>query len=115
MFFFSGIKWKEWYAPPNFKPAYVSNLTVQCNVVIPTLNVKDCDSDTKYGYCLFNLKQDPCEIYDLSAHLPKTFDMLKRRMEDLRISMIQSRRNTTLDPLANPKLSNGVWEPWITL
>ena len=61
------------------------------------------------------MKYDPCEIYDLSKYLPKTLDMLKMRMEDLRMSMIQSRRNTTLDPQANPKLSNGVWEPWITL
>ena len=64
-------------APPNFKPAHLSNLTVQCNAVIPTSNVKDCDSDTKYGSCLFNLKYDPCEIYDMSKYLPKTLDMLK--------------------------------------
>ena len=31
------------------------------------------------------------------------------------MSMIQLLRNTALDPLANPKLSNEVWQPWITL
>ena len=110
-----GFPWDNWYAPPNFNPKSLDDLTVKCNAKIPTTNITNCKSDTKYGYCLFNLKDDPCEINDLSEMHPEILQQLKSRLDYYRTTMVPPRINLTDDPLSNPKIHNGVWEPWINL
>ena len=88
-------------------------MTVKCNAEIPMANITNCKSNTKYGYCLFNLKEDPCEINNLSEIYPEVLQKLKSRLDYYRATMVPPLINKTNDPLSNPKLHHGVWEPWI--
>ena len=76
-----GFPWDEWYAPPNFSLKSLEDLTVKCNAEIPTTNIANCKSNTKHGYYLFNLKEDPCEINDLSVMHPEILQQLKSRLD----------------------------------
>ena len=76
-----GFPWDDWYAPPNFNPKSLEDLTMKCNAEIPTANITNCKSNTKYGYCLFNLKEDPCEVNDLSVMHPEILQQLKSRLD----------------------------------
>ena len=111
-----GFPWDEWYAPPNFSLKSLEDLAVKCNAEIPTTNIANCKSNTKYGYYLFNFKEDPCEINDLSVMHPAILQQLKSRLDQYRTAIVSPGIiNITVDPLSNPKLNNGVWEPWINL
>ena len=46
---------------------------------------------------------------------PDMLQKLKSRLDYYRTTMAPPRINLTDDPLSNPKLHNGVWEPWINL
>lgn len=72
-------------------------------------NVSSCKPPK---FCVFNLKDDPCEYHDLSEKRPDILKYLMEKLNGYRASMVPSRHNFTIDPLANPKLHNGVWEPW---
>ena len=109
-----GFPWDDWYAPPNFSSKSLEDLTVKCNAEIPTTNITNCKSNMKYG-CLFNLKEDLCEINDLSAMHPEILQQLKSRLDYYRTAIGSPHINITVDLLSNPRLHNGVWEPWINL
>ena len=115
MCYILGLPWDDWYAPPNFNPKSLEDLTVKCNAEIPRANITNCKSDTKYGYCLFNLKENPCEINDLSEIYPEVLQKLKSKLDYYRITMVPPRLNVMDDPSSNPKLHNVVWKPWINL
>ncbi|XP_057307731.1 arylsulfatase B-like isoform X1 [Hydractinia symbiolongicarpus] len=112
-----GNYWDGWYPPPqshrktktvNYKPLAAS---VQCGKA--PVNVTHCTR--KHGYCLFNIKEDPCEYHDLSKEYPDIFKQMLARLDEYRMTMVPPRNNKTVDPLSNPKLHNGVWKPWVTL
>ena len=123
MYFFKGIYWDGWYPPPTMiesrrkmlkdeHSSLKTTFSVDCGGPVPK-NVTHC---TKLdGYCLFNIKEDPCEFNDLSKVHPDILQALLTRLDEYKSTMVPPRNNMTIDPLANPKLHNGVWVPWIKL
>ena len=67
-------------------------------------NIMNCKSNAKYEYCLFNLKEDPCEMNDLSEMHPEMLQQLKSKLDYYKTTMVLPLINTTDDPLSNPKL-----------
>ncbi|XP_002157149.3 arylsulfatase B isoform X1 [Hydra vulgaris] len=106
-----GNYWDGWYPPPSFNEqsnnsfSYLSS-TVKCGHDIPIV-INHCDS-----YCLFHIDEDPCEINDLSKKFPEVLAELINRLNTYRQSMVPPRNNMTIDPRSDPKLHNGVWQPW---
>ena len=100
-----------WYPPPEISDNNeVQDYHIYCSP--PPSTIRSCDGSTG-NLCLFNLKNDPCEYHDLSASNPHIYQFMLNRLKFYNESMVPSRRNTYRDPLADPKLHNGVWEPWI--
>lgn len=110
-----GEHWDGWYPPPgNATPSdehQVDQLSVKCGEI--PKNVTHCTNE--HGYCLFNVKNDPCEFNDLSKENPEVLEEMLFKLEAYKASMVPARNNLTVDPLSDPKLHNGAWMPWITL
>ncbi|XP_047128306.1 arylsulfatase B isoform X1 [Hydra vulgaris] len=99
-----------WYPPPEISNE-IEEYDVHCSP--PPLLPRSCDKkDGKL--CLFNIKYDPCEYIDLSASNPHIYQFMLERLNFYNKSMVESRRNTFRDPLADPKLYNGVWKSWVS-
>ena len=114
--------WDGWYPPPqathyerrkNAGHIYFEKTvaSVKCGKI--PQNVTHCSKS--HGYCLFNIKNDPCEFNDLSHVYPAIFQEMLNKLNDYKTTMVPPRNNKTVDPLSNPKLHNGVWVPWINL
>ena len=112
-----GGYWSGWFPPPDVdinaehanKP--MNDAVLKCG---PKPENVTLDCTAKHGPCLFNIKNDPCEYKDLSKDLPEVFNALLDRLDGYRGSMIKPRNNFTDDPLSNPKLHGGSWEPWLS-
>lgn len=114
--------WDGWYAPPGGQSAhdedeYIrfqsnNNYVVRCGLKPANISTTCFKAP---NFCLFNITEDPCEYHDLSETYPKILEQLKTRLELYQEGMVPARRNTTVDPRCNPKLYNGVWQPWIQL
>ena len=106
-------QWSGWLAPPeanehtSYLDPLVRDATIKCGPV-PKNSTLSC-SDV----CLFNIIEDPCEYNDLSKVLPDILNSLLERLNGYASSMVTPRNNNTVDPLSNPKLHGGSWEPWI--
>lgn len=96
----------KWFAPPDTNDT--SNSVIKCGE--KPANVPKCTSP---NYCLFNIKDDPCEYNDLSEKFPDILESLKEKLDSYRASQVPRRYNGTMDPLSDPKLRNGVWDPWM--
>lgn len=113
-----------WYPPPEvpienetndyirFKPN--SGSRVNCGRPLPK-TAKHCGGRNSTHFCLFNLRDDPCEVEDLAGRYPDVFQALMTKLEAYKSKMVPARRTMIIDPRSNPKLHNGVWEPWIKL
>ncbi|XP_057307730.1 arylsulfatase B-like [Hydractinia symbiolongicarpus] len=111
-----GKYWDGWYAPPQVQNKELVekmfvDASVQCGEVPE--NVTHCTKE--HGYCLFNIKEDPCEYHDLSKEYPDIFKQMLSRLDEYRKTMVPPRNKNIVDPLSNPKLHNGVWQPWVKL
>lgn len=113
--------WQGWYAPPevttdgseeifeNGVQHSARGSVIECGE--KPQNVSKCYKAP--NFCLFNIKDDPCEYHDLSEKHPDILASLVEKLNGYRGSMVPPRNNYTADPLANPKLYNGVWQPWM--
>jgi len=106
-------KWSGWLIPPEADVNIENNNHVLKGAVIkcgpvPANVTLDCS-----GVCLFDISKDPCEYKDLSKVLPALLDSLLDRLNAYSASMVKPRINETDDPLSNPKLHGGSWEPWV--
>jgi hypothetical protein len=61
--------------------------------------------------CLFNLKDDPCERYNLAEQYPRLYERMKRKFEEYRVRVVPP-RNKPRDERANPQLYGGEWVNW---
>ena len=111
-----------WYAPPEVtgQEDFVQESTNEKIRFEPSPQIT-CNNKPSYithcggkqdKPCLFNLKNDPCEYYDLSKQHPDIYKMMLDRLEDYRRKMTPSRRTTYTDPNADPKLHRGQWISW---
>ena len=107
--------WDGWYAPPQVtedEDYFHSQSVVDCGIK-PANVSKNCFKAP--NFCLFNIAQDPCEYNDLSEKFPDILQQMVVRMKYYENGMVPAKRNETNDPQANPKLYNGVWQPWVKL
>ncbi|XP_065663200.1 arylsulfatase J isoform X9 [Hydra vulgaris] len=107
---FEGLKnWDGWYPPPSYNESMNDSLnssTVKCGHDFPVV-INHCDD-----YCLFHVVEDPCEIVDLSKKFPDVLATMMYRLNIYKQSMVPPRNNMTVDSRSDPKLHNGVWQPW---
>lgn len=61
--------------------------------------------------CLFNIREDPCELVDLSAVRPLVAMSLSQSLERWRRTALPA-ANIAGDDNANPALWNNTWVPW---
>ena len=71
-----------------------------------------CNASTEL--CLYNVKNDPCELQNLAGEKPEVLEDLKQTLERYRNSMIHI-RNKPEDQRSWPIHHGGVWKPWINL
>ena len=108
--------WSGWFPPPGEGEDFFSPIATYEDAVIkcgpkPAGFTKDCSK--KHGPCLFDIEKDPCEYTDVSKDYPEILAALLDRLAAYQESMVTPRNNFTDDPLSNPKLHGGSWEPWI--
>ncbi|XP_043197040.1 arylsulfatase B-like [Amphibalanus amphitrite] len=82
-------------------------LAVECDTERPT--AAHCADG-----CVFDVVADPCETTDLSDTQPLLRRQLEERLDQLRASMVPSRK-VPADPRADPKLWNYTWTYWADL
>jgi len=112
---FVGLIWGGWYPPP----AGISNATTDDSIRYVEVNcggpIPKHAGRCVLGACLFNIAKDPCEFHDVSTTYPHIFKSMMSKLGKYEASMVPPLQNQTADPMANPALHNGVWEPWVTL
>ena len=109
-----------WYPPPGVEkddqnvtdPTLFNKAQIKCGPVPE--HVRHCGGKG-FEPCLFNITADPCEYYDLSEKFPDVYQMMLDKLEEYHKGMVPAKFNSTTDPQSNPKLHNGVWEPWAVL
>ncbi|XP_046980565.1 arylsulfatase B-like [Schistocerca americana] len=75
-----------------------------------------CNITSSSGWCIFNIRQDPCEAGDgAPADMPEgLLDTLLERLETLSQPLMpQPGANVTQTDLADPKRWNNTWVPWV--
>ena len=114
-----------WHGPPNdlwydsgSNPASY-NHTLDCGGKPPLPNATGyCDPDKLP--CLFNVRDDPCEFFDLSSQHPDVVQRLKKRLADYQATSVpvdfhklQGANCTASSPKAH-KAWNNSWQPFCT-
>ena len=61
--------------------------------------------------CLFNIKEDPCEYYNLAEDAPDILQDLMERLAAQNATAVPP-RNKPADPNADPANFGGVWSSW---
>ncbi|XP_015600611.1 arylsulfatase B isoform X2 [Cephus cinctus] len=61
--------------------------------------------------CLFNVKEDPCEMINLAKTRPVILATLEEALMKYRVTAIPA-NNVDTDPMANPVYWNGTWVNW---
>ena len=61
--------------------------------------------------CLFNIKEDPCEYYNLAKKEPEILNHLLQRLAAQNATAVPP-KNLPIDPRANPDNFGGVWSSW---
>ncbi|XP_072026941.1 arylsulfatase J-like isoform X2 [Amphiura filiformis] len=83
------------YCPP--KPV---NASTNCNSTIAP--------------CLFNIRNDPCEFYNIAPWNQDLVKELQARVQAWNATAVTP-ANQPIDPKADPKLHGGYWVPWVNL
>ena len=108
-----------WYPPPGLEKdaqhhrnvssthPTLKNAVVTCGP--PPLEPAKCGVED--GPCLFNIKEDPCEYFNLAQIEKNVLDFMLKMLEAQKTTMVPI-RNKPLDENANPKYHNGLWTAW---
>lgn len=80
---------------------------VECGPV-PANASENCNYELP---CLYNIKEDPCEFYNIADDYPEIVNELLTRLEWYRNTAVPP-RNQPDDPTANPKYHGYEWVPW---
>lgn len=95
------------------EPVNISNdARIQCSS--PPKEHTHCGGEG-YKPCLFDIIKDPCEHNDVSDENPVVYEMMLKKLNQYRNTMIPPRENDTFDPEADPKRHNGEWISWRSL
>lgn len=87
------------------------NATVKCKDR-ETLNIKpEHQCHPNDAPCLFNVRDDPCELVNLANENPLIMSILEDALVQIKKTMVPP-INKPQDPKANPALHNGTWTNW---
>ena len=75
----------------------------------PKLSNETCQPSK--AACLFNIKNDPCEYYNLADQDPLTLKMLQERLNSYNRTAVPP-RNRPFEPRSNPKYFDNIWTNW---
>ncbi|KAI4462491.1 arylsulfatase [Holotrichia oblita] len=85
--------------------------TVRCKDREPLQVSPDHQCHPSLAPCLFNLKDDPCELVNVAKDNPLMMNVFKSALNDFRKTAIAP-INVPRDPKANPIFHNGTWTNW---
>ncbi|MCP4296261.1 MAG: hypothetical protein GY786_11690, partial [Proteobacteria bacterium] len=108
--------WSGWFPPPESTATFHASgphheeAAIKCGKR-PENVTRDCSHE--HGPCLFDIENDPCEYTDISKEYPDILQALLVKLQKYREGMVKPRNNFTNDPLSDPKLHGGSWEPWL--
>lgn len=106
-----GGAWSGWY-PPEGETKENLRLPTSSVVYCPPIPVNASSTCTPSKKpCLFHIKDDPCEFYNLADSRPEILSELMDRLQFYNATMIPSGKKPS-DPNADPKLHGGNWIPW---
>lgn len=107
--------WSGWY-PPEGEDQEIKSINqlpgasvVSCPP-IPVNASSNCQPAK--SPCLFHIKNDPCEFYNLADTYPDILSQLMERLQFYNSTMVPPGKKKS-DPNANPKLHGGNWVPWM--
>lgn len=84
---------------------------VRCKDREPLNVPADYQCNPSLAPCLFNLKDDPCEIINVAKDNPLMMNVFRSALDDFRKTAIAP-INVPRDPRANPIFHNGTWTNW---
>lgn len=64
--------------------------------------------------CLYNIKEDPCEMKDISLENPEIISRLQAQLETEMKRLVPRIRTIFRDSMAAPKLHNNSWATWLS-
>ncbi|XP_070561320.1 arylsulfatase J-like [Ptychodera flava] len=117
-----GEKTSDWFVPPGITKEQ-KNTTIFNNISSdPRADVIHCGPVPSEAHtncqttkpCLYNIKDDPCEYYNLADKYPDILQMLLNKL-DMYNSTALKPWVEPADPRADPKLHNYTWMPWVEL
>ncbi|XP_077994837.1 arylsulfatase J-like [Glandiceps talaboti] len=118
-----GEKKIYWFTPPQFDKGFknVSSASkgwkdpradiIHCGPV-PAVAYTNCDLPMKP--CLYNIRDDPCEYFNLADKYPDVLQYLLHKVDQYNATAV-SPWIPPVDKNANPRLHNDTWMPWIDL
>lgn len=88
----------------------LKNNKIQCGTP-PSNETNPYYCDLSKQYCLFNIRRDPCEFYDVSEKYPFQLRKMKDALWQYTRYMVPSLHKPT-DPNCNPLYYNNTWISW---
>ncbi|XP_023215784.1 arylsulfatase B-like [Centruroides sculpturatus] len=85
-----------------------SELKVKCNPTKEKFN--NCNPNI--SPCLFDVRNDPCEINNIADRHPQIVQSMLKRLKELESTAVPIVKQD-IDPLANPSLYQFVWTNWL--
>lgn len=85
--------------------------TITCKLLKPEDKLDSNQCNPLVSPCLFNLKDDPCEMVNLANQRPLIAVTLEQEMMKYR-STARKPINVPRDPNADPANYNGIWTNW---
>lgn len=80
--------------------------------------LSDPDPNNRYecfdGYCLFDLKNDPCEYQNLARENGHILNAIIDLLEQYKKQLVKQ-NHPTLDPNADPSHFGGYWATWMDI
>lgn len=85
----------------------IMDLRKEATVSCPTnISEKKCNSIKEP--CLYNIKNDPCEIHNLAEELPEILQDLINQLEEINKTSMEP-GNKAIDPRADPRYWSNTW------
>ncbi|XP_071494944.1 arylsulfatase I-like isoform X2 [Diadema antillarum] len=109
-------KWSDWYPPEgvsaeelDFQDPVPNSFVVSCPPK-PSNASSNCKPLEKP--CLFNIRNDPCEYYNIADWNQDILKEMLARLDVYKTTMVPP-RNKPPDPNSNPKFHDNCWVPWV--
>ncbi|XP_072172237.1 arylsulfatase I-like [Diadema setosum] len=115
---FDGGAYSGWYPPQGEESSETESKRVPNSFVV-TCPPRPENASTNCNYtahqpCLYNIREDPCEFYNIAEWNQELVELMTVRLEQYRRTAVPP-RNKDVDPKSNPKYHDHAWVPWVKL